>query len=156
LEKINNLVDKLNDEIKKNLTGVKPEFDFMLYKKRFEDAMDEDLNTSQAVAVIYDFVKDVNKVISSEENIDNTFYVAAKKFLFETAGNVLGIVDINKSALAGDDNLVNELIELLINLRMDAKQNKNYQLSDKIREGLKEIGIVLADGKEGTTYKITR
>ena len=61
LEKITNLVDKVNDELKKNNSGVKPEFDFKSYYKRFEDAMDEDLNTSQAVAVIFDFVKEVNE-----------------------------------------------------------------------------------------------
>ncbi len=55
---------------------------------------------------------------------------------------------------AGDDKLVNDLIELLITLRTEAKQNKNYQLSDTIRDRLKELGVVLQDSKEGTSYKI--
>jgi len=156
LEKINNLVDKVNAEMKKNISGVKPEFDFDNYKKRFESAMDEDLNTSQAVAVIYDFVKDVNKTISSSDSLDKDFYADVKKFLSDTAAGVLGIVDMDKSSLSVNDNLANDLIELFINLRTDAKQNKNYQLSDKIRDGLKVLGIVLVDGKEGTTYKITQ
>jgi cysteinyl-tRNA synthetase len=50
--------------------------------------------------------------------------------------------------------LVNDLIELLITLRTEAKQNKNYQLSDIIRDRLKELGVVLQDGKDGTSYKI--
>lgn len=155
LEKITNLVEKVNVEIKKNNSGFKPELDFNSYFKKFEEAMDEDLNTSQAVAVIFDFVKDVNKVIASFENVDVNFYNDVKTFLTKTAENVLGIVDFNKTN-TGDDKLVGELIELLIQLRTEAKQNKNYQLSDTIRDRLKELGVVLQDSKEGTSYKISK
>ena len=155
LEKITNLVDKVNDELKKNNSGVKPEFDFKSYYQKFEEAMDEDLNTSQAVAVIFDFVKEANRIITSAENIDAGFYNDVKAFLSKTAENVLGIVDFNKTT-SGDDKLVGELVELLIKLRTEAKQNKNYQLSDTIRDRLKELGVVLQDSKEGTSYKIGR
>jgi cysteinyl-tRNA synthetase len=153
LEKITNLVDKINDEIKKNNSVVGPEIDFQSFYKRFEEAMDEDLNTSQAVAVIFDFVKEVNRIIASSESVEVNFYNDVKTFLTKTAENVLGIVDFNKTT-AGDDKLVNDLIELLITLRIEAKQNKNYQLSDTIRDRLKELGVVLQDSKEGTSYKI--
>ncbi len=76
--------------------------------------MDEDLNTSQAVAVIFDFVKEVNRIIASSENVDVSFYNDVKTFLTKTAENVLGIVDFNKTN-AGDDKLVNDLIELTYN-----------------------------------------
>jgi len=155
LEKITNLVDKVNDELKKNSSGAKPEFDFKSFYQRFEEAMDEDLNTSQAVAVIFDFVKEVNRIIASSESVDVNFYNDVKTFLTKTAENVLGIVDFNKTN-TGDDKLVNDLIELLITLRTEAKQNKNYELSDIIRDRLKELGVVLQDSKEGTSYKIRR
>ncbi|MDY0083961.1 MAG: cysteine--tRNA ligase [Ignavibacteriaceae bacterium] len=155
LEKINNLVDKVNSEIKKNNSVIKPEFDFNSYYKKFEEAMDDDLNTSQAVAVIFDFVKEVNRVIAPLDNVDVNFYNEVKTFLTKTAENVLGIVDFNKASV-GDDKLVNDLIELLITLRTEAKQNKNYQLSDSIRDRLKELGVILQDSKEGTTYKIVK
>jgi cysteinyl-tRNA synthetase len=156
LEKITNLVDKVNAEIKKNNSfSIKPEFDFKTYYQRFEEAMDEDLNTSQAVAVIFDIVKDVNRLFVDNENIDVSFYNDVKTFLSKTAENVLGIVDFNKTT-EGDDKLVGELVELLIKLRTEAKQNKNYQLSDTIRDRLKELGVVLQDSKEGTSYKISR
>ena len=145
-------MDKVNAEIKKNSAGIKLEYDFAPYYKRFEEAMDEDLNTSQAVAVIFDFVKEVNRIIASSESVDVNFYNDVKTFLTKTAENVLGIVDFNKTT-AGDDKLVNDLIELLITLRTEAKQNKNYQLSDTIRDRLKELGVVLQDSKEGTSYK---
>ncbi len=155
LEKINNLVDKVNSEIKKNNSDVKPDFDFKLFYQRFEEAMDDDFNTSQAAAVIFDFVKDVNRIIASSENVDFNFYNDVKTFLTKTAGGVLGIVDFNKATF-GDDKLVNDLIELLIALRTEAKQNKNYQLSDTIRDRLKVLGVVLQDGKEDTSFKIIK
>jgi cysteinyl-tRNA synthetase len=148
-------VDKVNAEIKKNSSGAKPEFNLQSFYKRFEEAMDEDLNTSQAVAVIFDFVKEVNRIIASSDSIDVNFYYDVKTFLTKTAENVLGIVDFKKTSV-GDDKLVNDLIELVITLRTEAKQNKNYQLSDTIRDRLKELGVVLQDGKEGTSYKIGR
>ena len=155
LEKITNLVDKVNDELKKNNSGAKPEFDFNSFYQRFEEAMDEDLNTSQAVAAIFDFVKEVNRIIASSDNVDVNFYNDVKTFLSKTAENVLGIVDFNKTN-TGDDKLVNDLIELLITLRTEAKQNKNYHLSDTIRDRLKELGVVLQDSKEGTSFKISK
>jgi cysteinyl-tRNA synthetase len=155
LEKINNLVDKVNAEIKKNSPGVKPEFDLKSFYDRFEEAMDEDLNTSQAVAVIFDFVKEVNRIIASSESVDVNFYNDVKTFLTKTAENVLGIVDFNKTTV-GDDKLVNDLIELFITLRTEAKQNKNYQLSDTIRDRLKQLGVVLQDSKDGTSFKIIK
>jgi len=155
LEKITNLVDKVNDELKKNNSGVKPEFDIQSFYKRFEESMDEDLNTSQAVAVIFDFVKEVNRIIASTDNIDASLYGNVITFLTKTADNVLGIVDFNKTA-AGDDKLIGELVKLLIKLRTEAKQNKNYKLSDTIRDRLKELGVDLQDSKEGTNYKISK
>ncbi len=146
-------IKKNNSRLPAGRQGVKTEFDFKSFYQRFEEAMDEDLNTSQAVAVIFDFVKDVNRIIASTENVDINFYNDVKTFLTKTAENVLGIVDFNKTT-TGDDKLVNDLIELLITLRTEAKQNKNYQLSDTIRDRLKELGVVLQDSKEGTSYKI--
>ena len=155
LEKISNLVDKVNAEIKKNNSGVKPEFDFKSYYQRFEEAMDDDLNTSKAVAVIFDFINEINRTVANVEQIDVWFYKKIKKFLYETAKNVLGLIHIRRKG-SSNNKLVGELVELLIKLRTEAKQNKNYQLSDTIRDGLKELGVVLQDGKEGTSYKIGR
>ncbi len=156
LEKLNNLVDKINDEINssEDQKGISPEFDFDKYKNSFELAMDDDFNSPQAVAVIFDFVRDVNKTIAEIENINSKFYLSVKEFLAKTADGVLGIVDLSKQNQVSDRSLENELIELLIQLRTDSKKEKNYALSDKIRDELNKLGIVLQDSKDKTTYKI--
>ncbi len=155
LEKLNNLVDKINGEIGSSQkgSGVNPEFDFDKYKNGFESAMDDDFNSPQAVAVIFDFVRDVNKTIAENENINSQFYLSVKEFLAKTAEGVLGIVNLSKQIQTANHTLENELIELLIQLRTDAKKEKNYSLSDKIRDELNKLGVILQDSKEKTTYK---
>lgn len=158
LEKFENLVERLSphpaplpkgegEHPLKNIV-----LDFDKYYKDFETAMDDDLNTPQAVAVLFDFVRDVNKTIAENNNLPQEFYANVKAFLSKTAQGVLGIVDLDKST-AGGSSIEKELIELLIRLRNDARKEKNFALSDKIRDGLNELGIELKDSKDGTTYK---
>lgn len=153
LEKVVNLAEKLEEEIKSNKQGTEPEFDFAKFYADFESAMDDDFNSPQAVAVIFDFVRAINKTIAENPDAGVNLFIKAKEYLTKTAQEVLGIVDFN--ALRGEDSksLENDLIELLIKLRTDAKQDKNYALSDKIRNELNNLGIVLQDSKEKTTYK---
>jgi cysteinyl-tRNA synthetase len=164
LEKFENLIEKINTVLRPHPSpllqgeGVKlgdrtnPNFSFDKYYKDFETAMDDDLNTPQAVAVLFDFVRDVNKTIAENEKLSLEFYANVKEFLSKTAEGVLGIIDFSKSETR-ESSIENELIELLIRLRNDARKEKNFALSDKIRDSLKELGIELKDSKNVTTYK---
>ncbi len=152
LEKFENLIEKLSTPSGQDGGGINPNFDFEKYYKDFEAAMDDDLNTPQAVAVLFDFVRDVNKTIADNGKLGSEFYLEVKEFLSKTAQGVLGIVYLEKSETQGS-SVEKELIELLIRLRNDARKEKNFALSDKIRDGLNELGIELKDSKEGTTYK---
>jgi cysteinyl-tRNA synthetase len=156
LEKLNNLVEKIEQELKTSVGDIKPAFDFSKYLQSFEEAMDDDFNTPQTVAVIFDFAKEVNRVIAENENISKDFYTEVKGFLSKTAGDVLGILDFNSLKAGSDGKLEGELIELLIKIRQDAKNNKNFKLADSIRDQLKDLGIQLQDSKDKTTYKISR
>lgn len=154
LEKLNNLRDKINEELKgQNTDGVNPDFDFGKYEEKFIEVMDDDFNSPQGIAVLFDFMRDVNRIIAENENISNEFYQKAKDFLSKTAVDVFGILSFEEEKSVGDDRLEKELIELLIQLRIDAKKDKNYALSDKIRDELNKIGIALQDSKDKTTYK---
>ena len=154
LEKFSNLADKLNEEIKKDRAdGVTPALDFNKFRNDFDSAMDDDFNSPQACAVIFDFVREVNRTIAENENINAKFYLEVKEFLQKTAEGVLGILDFSKPLSSSGDSLTDEIINLLIKLRTDAKKEKNFALSDKIRDELKDLGVILQDSKEGTTYK---
>jgi cysteinyl-tRNA synthetase len=156
LEKINNLADKINNEINSLLgdNGINPEFNFEKYRNDFATAMDDDFNSPQACAVIFDFIRDVNRTISENEKINTDFYSEVKNFLQQTAEGVLGIYDFSKDSKQRSGELEDTLIELFIKLRTEAKKEKNFTLADKIRDELNKIGVFLQDGKEKTTFKI--
>lgn len=152
-EKINNLSHKINTLLKSEIKNDNEiTFNFEEYYNRFSKAMNDDFNTPQAVAVIYDFVRDFNRALTENENPNSDFILKGKEFLSKTAEGVLGLIDFegNKGT---SPQLENELIELFIKLRIEAKKDKNYSLSDKIRDELKTLGILLEDSKDGTTYK---
>ncbi len=115
--------------------------------------MDDDFNSPQAVAVIFDFTRELNKKIAETDNLSKSFYENAKSFLDKTAVNVLGILNFDSLSADSGPSLENELIELLIKFRADAKVNKNYKLADQIRDELKNIGVILQDSKDKTTFK---
>jgi len=153
LEKLKNLHSTIDSAINKNKSGgTIPEFDFKVFENRFSEAMDDDFNSPQAVAVIFDFVKEVNRIIAEKENIHSDFYVNVKEFLANTAQNVLGIISFEEKVLKQDSLLENELIKLLIEIRLKAKLDKNFQLADEIRKKLETLGITLKDTKEGTDF----
>ncbi|HUX92836.1 MAG TPA: cysteine--tRNA ligase [Ignavibacteriaceae bacterium] len=154
LEKLKNLAIRINEESLINKKGgITPDFEFKRYEDNFTSAMDDDFNSPQAAAVIFDFVRDVNKTIAENNNISNDFFIQVKGFLEKTAVGVLGILDFSEEKTSSSGELENSLIDFLINLRIEAKKEKNFLLSDKIRDGLKELGITLQDSKDKTSYK---
>ena len=123
--------------------------------KKFMEAMDEDMNTPQALAVIFDQIKETKKFsvnVSSGEEAGalNYSYNSLGKKLEEVLGIELVLEEENKN-FKNNDKLTGNLIELLIKLRADARKEKNFKLSDEIRDNLKELGIEIQDNKDGTT-----
>ncbi len=153
-EKIYNLAEKVSIELmKENLNTQNIEFDFEYYYKEFEKVMDDDFNTSQAVAVIFDFVKTVNKVISENEKLPFEFLSNIKLFLSKTAEGVLGIIHFDSIAKGNEKSIDSDLINLLLSIREELKKEKNYKMADDIRNKLTELGIVVQDSKTGPTFK---
>ena len=153
LEKLKNIQSTIESGLNKNnSTGKVPDFDFESFEKRFSDAMDDDFNSSQATAVIFDFVKEVNKTIAVEENLNVNFYIRVKNFLISTADRVLGIMSFEENNLKPSSSIEDELIKVLIEIRLKAKAEKKFQMADEIRKKLDNLGITLKDTKEGTDF----
>ena len=111
---------------------------FNKYNEQFKALIADDLNTSNALTLVYDVLKsDIN---------DKTKYELIKNF-----DDVLSLDLTKKDTI---DNDLKLYIEEKINERREAKSNKNYELADKIRNELLEKGIILKDTKDGTTYEI--
>ena len=128
------------------------------FDKKFEDAMDEDMNTPQALATIFDQIRETNKFISVNKDELSTIYAEIEKSyesLKRKIGNVFGIeIEMENSAKEEDGEnmeLTKKLIELLIKLRSKARSEKNFKLSDEIRDELKGLGVEIKDNRDGTT-----
>ena len=123
--------------------------------RQFIEAMDEDMNTPQALAAIFDQLKETKKFsvnVSNKEEAETLWYSynSLKKKIEDVLGIVITIGEENKN-FKNNDKLTGNLIELLIKLRADARKEKNFKLSDEIRDSLKELGIEIQDNKDGTT-----
>ena len=128
------------------------------FDKKFEEAMDEDMNTPQALATIFDQIRETNKFISVNKDELSTIYAEIEKSyesLKRKIGNVFGIeIEMENSAKEEDGEnmeLTKKLIELLIKLRSEARSEKNFKLSDEIRDELKGLGVEIKDNRDGTT-----
>ncbi|RYX85543.1 cysteine--tRNA ligase [bacterium] len=109
------------------------------FQTQFDAALDDDLNTPEAIAAIFDAVSEFNR------SGDEALAVAARK-----AMEVLGFTF--ESEQIGDE-LTPQLLELLIDVRQGARERRDFKTSDQIRVRLTELGIALEDGIEGTTWK---
>lgn len=125
-------------------------FDLKGLKSEVEAVMNDDFNSAQAIAILFDKLKEIRKQINDEnapENLDEI-----KSFLHDFVDGVLGIWP--RETTGGKEELTKGLIELLIEIRKEARTSKNFELSDKIRDDLKDLGVQLMDGKEGTSFEI--
>ena len=152
LEKLRNTVARLRAEIGKNRTGSIDFKDKLKdYKKRFFESMNDDFNAPASIGVLFELVRETNELLSDAQNGSHEFFVTLDEFFTSAAETVLGIT--LTSINASSQGLEPQLIELLITSRSEARKAKQFALSDKIRDDLKAMGIVLEDTKEGTTWK---
>ncbi|WP_029135102.1 cysteine--tRNA ligase [Sedimenticola selenatireducens] len=122
------------------------------FVERFHEAMDDDFNTPEALAVLFDLVREINRLRSEE--VDRAAALAAE---LRRLGGVLGILqDDPEHYLRGgveESGLSDDQIDGLIRQRHTAKAEKNWVEADKIRDQLKDQGVVLEDGPQGTTWR---
>lgn len=117
--------------------------ELLKHKEKFIESMDDDLNTADALAAIYELVRDINTHVKAENT--KALVSEAKTLLMELAG-VLGL-------LGKEEKSLDEEIEKLIAERQQARKDKNWALSDKIRDDLKAQGIVLEDTPQGVKWR---
>ena len=122
-----------------------------LQKKCYE-ALDDDLNSPILLAHLFDGVKYINSVSDGNEKIDTPSLDTLKQFYNTFVFDILGL----KVEATGksDEKLTGELMKIIIELRQTAKLNKDFPTSDKIRNDLNKIGIVLKDKKDGADWEI--
>ncbi len=123
------------------------------YYLRFREAMNDDFNTPEAISVLFDLAKDVNKSKSNN-----------KARILKALGRILGLLQRDPKERSqgyswhpqggvGGNDIDSSRIEALIQQRTDARKSRNFAESDRIRDELLQSGIILEDGPQGTTWR---
>ena len=149
LERLHGFVRMVKDFRKRNLgpgVGVFDEVFDAVSKLRtgFEGSMNEDFDTSGALGALFEFVKEVNTYVR-----ENDLTGEDAKFILDYLKQIDGVLQV----IFVEEEEVDEEVEALIAERNKAREEKNFARSDEIRDQLKERGIVLEDGPNGTTWK---
>ena len=139
-----------------NLSRCKPgveigEFNTNKWLKNCYKAMDDDFNSPLLIAQLFEAVKFINLVINKHQPIENSQLKVLNDMLPVFIYDVLGIDVVKKSSSRTEEKL-NQTINLLIELREKARNNKEFETSDKIRDQLEKYGIYLNDGKGITKF----
>ena len=146
------LMDAINllDELKASETST---IDVKLWKQSCYDAMNDDFNSPILIANLFEAIKYINQIKEGSQTLNAEDLSLLKDTLNAFAFDVLGLKNVTKTD-SGTDKL-SAAVDILIKLRQDARANKDFALSDKIRDELAEAGIQLKDGKEGTTFSLS-
>ncbi len=130
----------------------------------FEAAMDDDFNTSLAISIAFDLAREVNSAVgrlgATVSRQDREVLQKAME-LFNTFNEILGVFKVDENSgkillegAAGDSSGLNEgLLKLIIEVRQEARKKKDWGTADRIRDGLKELGITLEDTPQGVRWK---
>ncbi|AUN12490.1 cysteine--tRNA ligase [Clostridium botulinum] len=140
---LENLLDEVkNEELRDEELEYKNEL--QKYKEKYIEKMDDDFNTADAISIMFDLIRDVNTNVTIESSKELVKYTLD---LIRELGSPLGILQESTKAS------LEEEIEKLIEERQKARKEKNWALADKIRDNLKERGIVLEDTPQGVRWK---
>jgi len=122
-------------------------------REKFEAAMNDDLNTSVALSVVFDMVRLANRLLESSNTTAAT--LSTVEVLFgRLGGEVLGIVkDDYPQISAAEEQMLDKLVSVLIEQRNEARRERNFKTADAIRDKLDEIGIVLEDKRDRTEWR---
>jgi cysteinyl-tRNA synthetase len=141
----NNLAFKIENTTTKTLTADESQTleSLSAYGRRFVEVMDDDFNTADGIAVIFEMAREINTLMQDEHSIA---FVEGVRDQFLTLTNVLGILKKEQETLESD-------IEALIEERQSARKNKDFKRSDEIRDELSAKGIILEDTPDGVKWR---
>lgn len=140
------------DNVEKLPTSSTSTFDVSAWRQKCYDAMNDDFNSPILIAHLFDAVKSINSIIDNKETITADDKDLLSQTLHAFAFDVLGL--FKEESNTKQQSKIDDVIQLLIQLRNEARANKDFKQSDFIRDQLAALGITLKDTKEGTTFTL--
>lgn len=128
-------------------------YDVNALEEKCYTAMDDDFNTPILIAHLFDGVRIINSVKDGKESLTSIDLSKLKTIFSTFVTDILGFISPKESS--GND-LTNEVMELVLQLRRNAKKNKNFETADLIREELDKLGVQIKDGREGSSWEVKK
>jgi cysteinyl-tRNA synthetase len=151
LEKLRETVRRLDET--KSGTGT---FSVSPFEQRFQEAMDDDFNTPVAISVLFELSKAINTALDKNEGMSDNSRELTRAFLDMAGTTVLGILKpegaFHENSIADNGKTIDGVMNILLEMRAEARINRDFALSDKIRDRLLEAGIEIKDTKEGQSW----
>lgn len=148
------------DKLRHPVAGVSPDAASIFlpvledYKAKFIEAMDDDFNAPNAIAILQSLTTEVNKLLNSAQPVGVEVLKAINDHYLELGGKVLGIVPEAESTSGADAARLEGVVRMLIEMRAQARKEKQFARADQIRDQLKDLGIVLEDRADGTFFRV--
>jgi cysteinyl-tRNA synthetase len=154
-ERLANTVRNLRERLgSSGPTGHPLLIDLEKYRRDFGAAMDDDFNTPQAIAVLFDLSREVNQYLHQDRSPDQDSLRRVLDLFEHLGGGILGIITPSHDGPKSTNGQIEpELMKLIIDLRQELRAQRLWALSDRIRSALARLGIVLEDKREGTSWK---
>ena len=124
------------------------------YRDAFLAAMDDDFNTPKAMASLHEFARAVNKLLDSGQPISGGTLATIEGMFQELGGKVLGVIPERLEQQGAGAELLDGLMEIILDIRREYRQAKDWERSDMLRERLAELGITVEDRPEGPTWQL--
>lgn len=141
------------ETIDKIIPGEKSTVDVSDLESRYYNAMNDDLNSPMVISALFDWVRVINQLHDGAQTISTSDLEFLRGLVHRIVFDVLGLRNENASD-SGD--IVKPLVEMLLDMRSQAKAEKNWTLSDHIRDELARIGILVKDRKDGTDWTFNK
>jgi cysteinyl-tRNA synthetase len=123
------------------------------WKANCDRALNDDLNSPILIAHLFDMVKMINLLSEGREKATRTDLDTLSLLFHQYLFDILGLMEEKETP--GDSDVLPKVMELILDIRQEAKKNKNFALSDSIRDGLGKIGITVKDKKDGAEWGLT-
>jgi len=154
LEKISHALEVIQN-LTSDISSAESDFKWSRWKSQVEEAMNDDLNVPLACSRLLEGIRHLLLVEQGKEKIADTDLENVVSFLPNFVEKVLGLMPSNKKLeIIQTEETLKKVIDFVLTLRQEARANKNFILADRIRQGIVEAGVHVADGKEGTTWHL--
>ncbi|HCY82166.1 MAG TPA: cysteine--tRNA ligase, partial [Xanthomarina gelatinilytica] len=136
-------------------TSTSSTFNVPEWKQSCYDALNDDFNSPILIAHLFEAAKYINQINDAKASITKDDLAELKKAIHAFVFDIMGLEELTTTDNKGTNEKLTGTVDLLIKLRQEARANKDFALSDQIRDELQTLGIQLKDGKDGTSFSLS-